>query len=234
MGSGGSTLATTKYVEKHKHLKEGDRVPDVPLKFRVIDPTTPSPDPRQHNFVWKDIMISDMLAGKRVVIFGVPGAFTPVCSCDHLPGYENNYDSILRHGIDDVFCFSVNDAFVMRHWGIAQGLEEELTSCALPINPGNFKRVKLVPDGAAKFSRAMGMTCHWDKKGGFGLRSWRYSAVVKDMVIEKIFVEVEGNIEDDSPAGPEPLMVSDANTMLNYLSEVSLKATITDTVILKQ
>lgn len=73
MGSGGSTLATTKYVEKHKHLKEGDRVPDVPLKFRVIDPTTPSPDPRQLNFVWKDIMISDMLAGKRVVIFGVPG-----------------------------------------------------------------------------------------------------------------------------------------------------------------
>lgn len=167
-------------------------------------------------------------------------------------------DSILRHGIDDVFCFSVNDAFVMRHvsssrlflfvrssvdlldlvfigqWGIVQGLEEELTSCALPINPGNFKRVKLVPDGAAKFSRAMGMTCHWDKKGGFGLRSWRYSAVVKDMVIEKIFVEVEGNIEDDSPAGPEPLMVSDANTMLHYLSEVSMKATITDTTTLKQ
>lgn len=73
MGSGGSTLATTKYVEKHKHLKEGDRVPDVPLKFRVIDPSTPSPDPRQLNFVWKDIMVSELLAGKRVVIFGVPG-----------------------------------------------------------------------------------------------------------------------------------------------------------------
>lgn len=75
MGSGGSTLAT-KYVEKQKHLKEGDRVPDVPLKFRVIDPTTPSPDPRQLNFVWKDIMVSDLLAGKRVVIFGVPGGTT--------------------------------------------------------------------------------------------------------------------------------------------------------------
>lgn len=78
------------------------------------------------------------------------------------------------------------------------------------------------------------MTCHWDQKGGFGLRSWRYSAVVKDMVIEKIFVEVEGNIEDDSPAGPEPLMVSDANTMLSYLSEMSMKATIAESHDTKQ
>ncbi len=70
----------------------------------------------------------------------------------------------------------------------------------------------------------MGMTCRWDEKGGFGLRSWRYSAVINDMVIEKIFVEVEGNIQDDSPAGPEPLTVSDATTMINYLEDKSSKA----------
>jgi len=86
-----------------------------------------------------------------------------------------------------------------------------------PLNPGNFTRVKLVPDGAAKFTKAMGMTCRWDEKGGFGLRSWRYSAVFNDMRIEKLHMEEEGKIEDDAAHGPEPLLVSDGATMLNYL-----------------
>lgn len=78
----------------------------------------------------------------------------------------------------------------MRHWGLAQGLSEELVDNSNPLNPGNFTRVKLVPDGAAKFTKAMGMTCRWDEKGGFGLRSWRYSAVFNDMKIEKLYMEV--------------------------------------------
>lgn len=108
---------------------------------------------------------------------------------------------------------------------------------------GNFKRVKLIPDGAAKFTKAMGLTCVWDETGGFGLRSWRYAAVFNDMVrtglqdpmgfsfllftcffaqvIEKIFLEVDGKVEDDSPAGPEPLLVSDAVSMIRYLKSVA-------------
>lgn len=100
-------------------------------------------------------------------------------------------------------------------------MPEELESATSPLNPGNFKRVKLIPDGAAKFSKAMGMTCRWDEKGGFGIRSWRYSAVFNDMVIEKIFVEMEGNMEDESPVAHEQLIVSDAVTMLKYLAEKS-------------
>jgi hypothetical protein len=105
----------------------------------------------------------------------------------------------------------------MKHWGIAQGLQEELIEANSPLNPGNFKRVKLLPDGSAKFTESMGMACRWDEKGGFGLRSWRYSTVFNNMIIEKLFLEEEGNIVDDAEHGPEPLLVSDGNTMLNYL-----------------
>lgn len=117
-------------------------------------------------------------------------AFTPTCSSTHLPGYEKNYDAIRSCGIDEIYCLSVNDAFVMRQWGLHQQLEPEMEASTNPMNPGNFKKVKLIPDGACLFTRGMGMSCVWDSERGFGERSWRYSAVINDMKIEKLFIEV--------------------------------------------
>jgi peroxiredoxin len=98
-------------------------------------------------------------------------AFTPTCSSTHLPGYEANYEAIKACGVDDIYCLSVNDAFVMRQWGIHQGLTKEDKDAANPLNPGNFKKVKLLPDGAALFTRGMGMNVVWEKERGFGERS---------------------------------------------------------------
>lgn len=93
-------------------------------------------------------------------------------------------------GVDDVYCLSVNDAFVMRQWGLHQGLEEEKEDATNPLNPGNFKRVKLIPDGACLFTRGMGLSCTWSTERGFGERSWRYAMIVNDMKIEKLYIEV--------------------------------------------
>eukprot|EP01031_Cornospumella_fuschlensis_P028344 gene28344-34220_t len=210
MGGGAS-----KSEGRKTQVKEGDRIPNVVLQIRVF-----KVDEKNCGcYEWKTLETDELFKGKRVVIFSVPGAFTPVCSCDHLPGYEQHYDEIIGLGIQEVYCISVNDAFVMRQWGISQNLTEEKEDNSNPLNPGNFRRVKLVPDGAAAFTRSMGMTVRWDKVGGFGERSWRYSAVFNDCKVEKLFLEVEGNIEDDSPHGPEPLMVSDAKSILKYLTE---------------
>jgi peroxiredoxin len=101
---------------------------------------------------------------------------------------------IKKHGVDEVYCLSVNDAFVMRAWGLKQGLEEERTDSSNPLNPGNFKNVKLIPDGAVEFTRGMGLQCTWASERGFGERSWRYSAVINDMKIEKLFIEVNAYV----------------------------------------
>eukprot|EP01031_Cornospumella_fuschlensis_P035331 gene35331-42812_t len=154
------------------HLKEGDTVPNVVFKARVRDDSLPGPNP----FKWKDVSSADLFKGKRAVIFALPGAFTPTCSSTHLPGFEEKYEEIKKQGVDEIYCLSVNDAFVMRQWGIHQGLEKEDKDGSNPLNPGNFKKVKLLPDGAALFTRGMGMSCVWDSERGFGERSWRYSA----------------------------------------------------------
>eukprot|EP00600_Ochromonadales_sp_CCMP1393_P008729 CAMPEP_0174971782 /NCGR_PEP_ID=MMETSP0004_2-20121128/10222_1 /TAXON_ID=420556 /ORGANISM="Ochromonas sp., Strain CCMP1393" /LENGTH=215 /DNA_ID=CAMNT_0016221847 /DNA_START=77 /DNA_END=724 /DNA_ORIENTATION=+ len=203
----------------HPGLKEGDKVPNVVIKARIR--IAASED--HASFEWRDIMTEDLFGNKRVVIFSIPGAFTPVCSCDHMPSYQRLYDEMLALGVDEVFCVSVNDAFVMRQWGLMQGLKEEKEKNNHPLNPGNFHTIKLIPDGAAKFTRAMGMTCKWENIGGFGERSWRYSAVFNNMKIEKLFLEEDGNIEDDAAHGPEPLEVSDGSTMMNYLKETQKK-----------
>mmetsp|Transcript_29191 Transcript_29191/g.66986 ORF Transcript_29191/g.66986 Transcript_29191/m.66986 type:complete len:117 (+) Transcript_29191:70-420(+) len=112
-------------------------------------------------------------------------------------------------GIDEIYCISVNDAFVMRQWGLKQGLEEDKTPGSL-----GFKKVKLIPDGACLFTRGMGMSCTWDSERGFGERSWRYAAVINDMKVEKLFIE-GGKITQNS--GPDPFEVSDAGTLLDYV-----------------
>ena len=192
-------------------VKEGEKAPCVVFKARVRDAI--NGDSAENPFCWKDVTSESLFAGKRVVLFSLPGAFTPTCSSTHLPGYENNYQKLKNLGIDEIFCLSVNDAFVMRQWGLKQGLSECMENNG-NLNPGNFTNVKLIPDGACAFTRGMGASCVWDKNRGFGERSWRYSCVLNDMVVEKIFVEGGGIVQDSDS---DPYEVSDVDTMLKYL-----------------
>ena len=182
-------------------LKEGDSVPQVDFLTRTrVD---------EDNFDWKILSSNDYFANKRVILFGLPGAFTPTCSSTHVPGYNDKYEEFKNLGIDEIYCLSVNDAFVMHSWGLDLGLEEDKTPGSL-----GFTKVKLIPDGAATFTRGMGMSTLWDSERGFGERSWRYSAVINNGVIEKLFVEGLGPL-DNSAA--DPFEVSDADTMIKYL-----------------
>lgn len=169
-----------------------ERVPSVTFKTRVRDESIGGDNP----FRWHDLTTNDIFAGKRVVLFSLPGAFTPTCSTSHLPRYEELYDEFKSLGVDSVVCLSVNDAFVMYQWGQHQGA----------------KNVFLLPDGNGDFTRKMGMLVEKDNLG-FGMRSWRYSMVVKDGKIEKVFVEPD--FGDNCPT--DPFEVSDADTMLAYL-----------------
>jgi thioredoxin-dependent peroxiredoxin len=167
-------------------------VPEVTFKTRVRDESVGGENP----FRWQDVTTKDLFAGKRVVVFSLPGAFTPTCSTSHLPRYEELYEEIKAQGVDAVICVSVNDAFVMYQWGKSQGA----------------KNVFLLPDGNGEFSRKMGMLVEKNNLG-FGMRSWRYSMVVNNMSIEKVFAEAD--FGDNCPT--DPFEVSDANTMLAYL-----------------
>lgn len=147
-------------------------------------------------FEWYDLTSEEIFKGKRVVIFALPGAFTPTCSSTHLPGYEMEYDKLKEFGIDEVYCLSVNDTFVMNSWMSSQ----EVT------------KVKPIPDGTGEFTRRLGFLV--DKSNiGFGMRSWRYSMIVNDGIVEAMFVEqgLNDNFEGD------PFEVSDVYTMLEYL-----------------
>lgn len=178
-------------------------LPEVTFKTRTrVNNDTENP------FVWKDMTTSDYFKGKKCVLFSLPGAFTPTCSSSHLPGYEKYYEQFKKMGIDEVYCLSVNDAFVMRKWGLDQGLEEDMTPGSL-----GFKKVKLIPDGTCNFTRGVGMSCTWEKERGFGERSWRYSAFVVDGVVKKVFIE-EPFVQDSKE---DPFKVSNAETMLSFL-----------------
>ncbi|MCP5371917.1 MAG: peroxiredoxin [Hyphomicrobiales bacterium] len=168
-------------------------VPDVVFKTRVRDDTVPGDNP----FRWQDATTADVFAGRKVVLFALPGAFTPTCSSTHLPRYEALYAEFRALGVDEVVCLSVNDAFVMFQWGRSQGA----------------RNVRLLPDGNGEFTRKMGMLV--DKSNlGFGMRSWRYAMVVDDRRIEKMFIEPDYG--DNCPT--DPFEVSDADTVLAYLT----------------
>jgi peroxiredoxin len=171
-----------------------ETVPHVVFKTRVRDESIGGPNP----YRWQDLNTQDIFGGKRVVVFSLPGAFTPTCSTSHLPRYEELYAEFKALGVDKVVCISVNDAFVMFQWGKAQ----------------NAQNVFLLPDGNGEFTRKMGMLVEKSNLG-FGLRSWRYSMVVDDGKIEKIFIEP--GYDDNCPT--DPFEVSDADTMLNYLKQ---------------
>jgi glutaredoxin-like protein len=158
---------------------EGKQVPNVTFRTR-----------RDHE--WVDLTTDDVFKGKSVVVFSLPGAFTPTCSSSHVPRYNQLVPAFRAQGIDDVICVSVNDAFVMDEWKRAQ----------------NANRVTFLPDGNGDFSEGMGLLVSKNDLG-FGKRSWRYSMLVRDGKIEKMF------IEPDEPG--DPFHVSDADTMLEYL-----------------
>ena len=148
---------------------------------------------------WVDKSTDDLFKNKKVVLFSLPGAFTPTCSGQQLPTYDSMFESFKDSNIDDVYCISVNDAFVMNAW--ARDLE--------------IKNVKMIPDGDGVFTMSMGMLVNKPKQG-FGMRSWRYSALIDNLKIKK-FNQEEGinNFSSDD----DPYEVSDPETMLRYLEE---------------
>lgn len=168
------------------------KVPSAVFHTRVRNEKLDGPNP----FEWRDVTSDEIFAGRRVVLFGLPGAFTPACSEKHLPGYERLFDSFVEQGIDQVICLAVNDAFVMFQWAKAQ----------------NIEKVFMLPDGNGEFTRKMGMLV--ERTGqGMGMRSWRYSMLVEDGTIQQLFAEPD--LQDNPPG--VPLGVSDAETMLDYL-----------------
>jgi glutaredoxin-like protein len=159
---------------------EGQRVPEVSFRIR-------------RNGEWATVTSDDIFSGKNVVVFSLPGAFTPTCSSTHLPRFNELAPAFKAQGIDAIVCVSVNDPFVMEEWGRNQ----------------EAQNVFLLPDGNGKFTEQMGLLV--DKSDlNFGKRSWRYSMLVRDKVIEKMFIEPD-------EAG-DPFKVSDADTMLAYLN----------------
>lgn len=147
---------------------------------------------------WVDVTSDDIFKGKTVVVFSLPGAFTPTCSSSHVPRYNELAPVFREHGVDAIVCVSVNDTFVMNAWAREQKADQ----------------VTFIPDGNGEFTEGMGMLVDKDDLG-FGKRSWRYSMLVKDGVIAKMF------IEPDKPG--DPFEVSDADTMLAYIAPGAVK-----------
>ncbi len=172
---------------------EGRKVPSVVFKTRVRDESVGGPNP----FRWQDVSSREIFDGKRVVVFSLPGAFTPTCSNEQCPAFDRLYPEFRDLGVDEVYCISVNDAFVMFQWGKSL----------------NLKNVKLIPDGSGHFTRRMGMLINKDHVG-FGYRSWRYAMVVKDGVVEKWFEEPGIN---DAGENGDPYGESAPENVLGYL-----------------
>ena len=160
--------------------REGQKIPQVTFRTR-------------RNHEWVDVSSDDVFKGKTVVVFSLPGAFTPTCSSTHVPRYNQLTPTLKKQGVDEVICISVNDAFVMNEWK----------------NEQHADNITFLPDGNGHFTNGMGMLV--DKEDlGFGKRSWRYSMLVKDGVVEKMF------IEPNKPG--DPFEVSDADTMLAFIA----------------
>ena len=171
----------------------GRQIPDVTLKTRVRDESVGGPNP----FRWQDRQTGDLFGKGRVVLFSLPGAFTPTCSTEQCPAFERQYEDLRSAGADEVYCLSVNDAFVMYQWGRHLGIE----------------KVKLVPDGSGGFTRRMGMLINKDHLG-FGMRSWRYAAVIDDGKIVAWFEEPGIN---DTGADDDPYTESTPDKVFEWL-----------------
>ena len=172
----------TNYNQEKNMLenREGHNIPQVTFHTR-----------RDHE--WVDVNSDELFKGKTIIVFSLPGAFTPTCSSTHVPRYNQLAPTFKQHGVDEILCVSVNDAFVINEWQKEQ----------------KAFNLSFIPDGNGEFSQGMGMLVTKNDIG-FGDRSWRYSMLVKDGVIEKMFIEA------DVPG--DPFEVSDADTMLNYIA----------------
>lgn len=175
-------------------MKTGTALPKVKFQTRVRDESIGGENP----FRWREMTTDDYFKGKRVILFSLPGAFTPTCSTYQLPGFEKGADDFRARGIDDIFCLSVNDSFVMNKWAQSQDL----------------KNVKVIPDGSGEFTRKMGMLVAKDNLG-FGMRSWRYAAIVNDGVIEAWFQEP--GLSDNH--GENPYGESSPENLMRYLDQ---------------
>ncbi|MBI3375881.1 MAG: glutathione peroxidase [Betaproteobacteria bacterium] len=164
---------------------EGRKVPQVTFRTR-------------QNGEWKNLTTDELFKGRTVVVFSLPGAFTPTCSTTHLPRYDELAPAFFVNGVDAILCVSVNDAFVMNEWAATQ----------------EAQNLVMIPDGNGEFTEGMGMLVE-KRDLGFGKRSWRYSMLVKDGVVQKMFIEPE------KPG--DPFEVSDADTMLAYLNPKAKK-----------
>ena len=180
-------------------MKAGVKLPDVTFHTRMRDETVAGPNP----FRWEEKATANYFGDKRVVLFSLPGAFTPTCSTYQLPGFENGFADFAAQGIDAIYCMSVNGSFVMNKWAESQKLEN----------------VGVIPDGSGEFTRKMGMLVSKDNLG-FGNRSWRYAAVVANGVVEAWFEEP--GLTDNH--GEDPYGVSSPETVLTYLTDASKEA----------
>ena len=149
------------------------------------------------NGSWTIKTTDDYFKGKKVILFSLPGAFTPTCTSTQLPGFENNIDKFKEHYIDEIYCMSVNDSFVMNAWANKEGI----------------KNVKVIPDGSGVFTKGMNMLVKKDDKG-FGERSWRYAAIIDNGVVEKMFEEPG---KEDNCAS-DPYGESSPETVMKYLN----------------
>ena len=165
--------------------KEGQRVPNVTFRTRSGSD-------------WKNVTSDEIFAGRTVIVFSLPGAFTPTCSSSHVPRYDQLAPAFRAHGVDEIVCLSVNDAFVMNEWKASQHADH----------------ITFIPDGNGEFTDGMGLLVGKEDLG-FGKRSWRYSMLVRDGVVEKMFIEPE------KPG--DPFEVSDADTMLSYIAPNAAK-----------
>ena len=169
-------------------------LPNVNFKVRVRDESIGGDNP----FKWVTKTTEDFFKNKKTILFSLPGAFTPTCSTYQLPDFDRLYDDFKKIGIDEIYCISVNDSFVMNAWAKHQKID----------------KVKVIPDGNGEFTRKMGMLVEKNNLG-FGLRSWRYAALIDSCKIIESFVEpgFEDNCEED------PYEMSSPQIILEYLKE---------------
>ena len=165
-------------------IKVGDRVPDGTLtEFIAVETEGCTLGPNA-------FQVADLVKGKKVAVFAVPGAFTPTCSAKHVPSYLQHHDALKAKGVDEIWCVATNDAFVMGAWAKEQGSQG---------------KIRMLADGSAKWTKALGLELDLTERG-MGVRSQRYSMLLEDGVIKQLNIEAPGKYE-----------VSDAETLLKQL-----------------
>jgi peroxiredoxin len=179
--------------------KIGTKLPSVTFRVRVRDESIGGDNP----FRWEDKSTDDFFANKKVVVFSLPGAYTPTCSTYQLPGFENNAQAFYDKGVDEIYCISVNDSFVMNKWAKDQGIEN----------------VKVIPDGNGEFTEGLGMLSCFTARG-FGCRSWRYAMVVDNGVISHFAEEpgrLDASVDSDPARDTDPYTVTSPEAVLSNL-----------------